>query len=347
MRTLVTGATGLIGANLARALLRAGERPRVLLTPGSDAAALSGLELERVSGDVRDAHSLAKAMHGIRRVFHAAGHVRFDDAGRLLLWTINVEGTRQVLQAARSAGVQRLVHVSSSVAVGHGTLDRPATEDAVPADRATPYTESKRAAEELALGDWGALQVVVCNPTFVVGAYGTGANSAEVVRLVASGVVLAYPPGGANFVNAEDVATGLLLAMRSGEPGRRYVLGGENLTHREFLGQVAEECGQRPPAVQLPRWAARALGHTGDVLGSLSSARMGWVNTPFLRQLFEPAYVSSSLAERTLGYRPRPVRRGIREALRWYQEQGLLPRDRPLTPRGVLEPGPAGPPLRS
>ena len=336
MRTLLTGATGLIGANLVRALLRAGERPRVLLTPGSDARSLAGLDVDRVSGDVRDAHSLAKAMTGIQRVFHAAGHVRFDDAGRLLLMTINVEGTRQVLQAARSAGVRRLVHVSSSVAVGHGTLDRPATEGDPPPDRTTPYAESKRAAEELALGDWGGLEITVCNPTFVVGAYGTGPTSAEVVRLVASGLVLAYPPGGANFVNADDVAEGLVLAMRAGQPRTRYVLGGENLTHLEFLTQIAEECGQRPPAFPLPRWAARSLGRTGDLLGALSSARLGWVNTPFLRQLFEPAYVISSLAQRTLGYRPRPVRHGIRDALRWYQEQQLLPRDRPLTPRGVL-----------
>src|SRR5215468_5184650 len=336
MRTLLTGATGLIGANLARTLLRAGERPRVLLTPGSDARSLGGLDLEPVSGDVRDAHSLAKAMAGVDRVFHAAGHVRFDDAGRLLLMTINVEGTRQVLQAARSAGVRRLVHVSSSVAVGHGTLDRPATEEDPPPQRTTPYAESKRAAEDLALDDWGALQITVCNPTFVLGAYGTGATSAEVVRLVASGLVVAYPPGGANFVNADDVAEGLVLAMHAGRPRTRYILGGENLTHLELLTQIAEECGQRPPALPLPRWAARSLGRTGDVLGALSSARLGWVNTPFLRQLFEPAYVSSTLAQRSLGYRPRPVRHGIRDALRWYQEQGLLPRDRPLTPRGVL-----------
>ena len=336
MRTLLTGATGLIGANLVRTLFRAGERPRVLLTPGSDARSLGGLDVERVSGDVRDAHSLAKAMNGVERVFHAAGHVRFDDAGRLLLWTINVEGTRQVLQAARSAGVRRLVHVSSSVAIGHGTLDRPATEADPPPARSTPYAESKRAAEELALGDWGDLQVVVCNPTFVVGAYGTGATSAEVVRLVASGLVKAYPPGGANFVNADDVADGLLLAMRSGAPRTRYVLGGENLTHRQFLTQIAEECGQRPPVVGFPRWAARAIGQAGDVLGVLSPARLGWINSPFLGQLFEPAYVSSGLAQRTLGYRPRPIRHGIRDALRWYQEQQLLPRDRPLTPRGVL-----------
>ena len=340
MRTLVTGATGLIGANLVRRLTRAGIRPRVLRPPRAQKRALAGVDVEAVVGDIRDAHSLAKAMNGIARVYHAAGHVRFDDAGRLLLHGINVEGTRQVLQAARIAGVERLVHVSSSVTLGAGTLDVPADEESgSPGGPETPYAESKRAAEQLAVGDWGGLEVIITNPTFVVGAYGTGANSAEVVRLVASGLMRAYPPGGTNFVNADDVAEGLVLAMERGVPGERYLLGGENLTYRAFLAEVAEECGASPPAVPLPMWAARGVGRVGDVLGRVSSARLGWVNTPFLEGLFRPTYVSSEKAKRTLGYAPRPVRRGIREALRWYQEERQLPRDRPLTPRGVVEPG--------
>lgn len=340
MRSLVTGATGLIGANLVRRLAREGRRPRVLLPPRADTRPLAGVDVEAVVGDIRDAHSLAKAMLGMERVYHAAGHVRFDDAGRMLLFGINVEGTRQVLQAARSSGIHRLVHVSSSVTVGAGTLDAPADEaSSVLAGRDTPYAESKRAAEQLALGEWGELEVVIVNPTFVVGAYGTGATSAEVVRLVASGLLRAFPPGGTNFVNADDVAEGLLAAMERGVPGERYLLGGENLTYRAFLGEVAEECGAAPPSVPLPAWAARGLGRAGDVLGRLSSARLGWVNTPFLEGLFRPTYVTSEKARRAFGYRPRPIRRGIREALRWYQEERLLPRDRPLTPRGVVEPG--------
>jgi dihydroflavonol-4-reductase len=343
VRTLVTGATGLIGANLVRRLARDGSRPRALLPPGGDRRALVGVDVELVPGDVRDAHSLAKAMVGISRVYHAAGRIRFDDAGRLLLWSINVEGTRQVLQAARSAGVERLVHVSSSVTVGAGPLSNPANEDSVfPSQGGTPYAASKRASEELAAGDWGDMDVVIVNPTFVVGAYGTGASSAEVVRLVATGLLRAYPPGGCNFVNADDVADGLVLAMERGGATERYLLGGENLTYRAFLGQVAEECGEAAPAFPLPAWAAHGLGRAGDWLGRLSASRLGWVNTPFLQGLFETAYVSSAKAERRVGYRARPIRRGIREALRWYQEQGLLRRDRPLTPRGLVEPGGVG-----
>jgi dihydroflavonol-4-reductase len=342
LRTLVTGATGLIGANLVRRLARDGTRCRILLPAGGHRRSLAGVDVEAVRGDVRDAHSLAKAMVGMTRVYHAAGHVRFDTAGRLLLWSINVEGTRQVLQAARSAGVERLVHVSSSAAVGAGPLNVPATEESAFPPGGTPYAESKRASEELAAGDWGDLEVVIANPTFVVGAYGTGASSAEVVRLVASGLLRAFPSGGANFVNADDVADGLLRAMERGTPGERYLLGGENLTYRAFLTQVADECGAAPPTLPLPGWAARGLGRAGDVLGRLSSARLGWVNTPFLEGLFEAAYTSSVKAERALGYRPQPVRRGIREALRWYQEERLLPSDRPLTPRGLVEPNGLG-----
>jgi dihydroflavonol-4-reductase len=338
VRTLVTGATGLIGANLVRRLARDGQRVRVLLPPGANRRALFGVEVESVQGDVRDANSLEKAMYGVAHVYHAAGRIRFDNAGRLLLWSINVEGTRQVLQAARSAGVERLVHVSSSVAVGSGPLSEPATEEsAFPSAGGTPYAESKRASEELAAGDWGDLEVVVANPTFVIGAFGATGSSARVVRLVAAGLLPAYPPGGTNFVNADDVAEGLVLAMHKGTTGERYLLGGENLTYRAFLSQVAEECGEGAPAIPLPVWAARGLGRAGDWLGRLSGSRLGWVNTPFLTGLFETAYFSSGKAERALGYRPRPIRRGIREALRWYQEQGQLRRDRPLTPRGVVE----------
>ena len=275
MRTLLTGATGLIGANLVRTLLRAGERPRVLLTPGSDARSLAGLDVERVSGDVRDAHSLAKAMAGIARVFHAAGHVRFDDAGPFIV-DDHQRGRNPAGPAGRAQrrGAQAGARVVQRRhrARDPGPARRP--RKALPPERSTPYAESKRAAEELALGDWGGLEVVVCNPTFVVGAYGTGATSAEVVRLVASGVVKAYPPGGANFVNADDVADGLVLAMRAGRPRTRYILGGENLTHREFLSQIAEECGQRAPGVPLPGGPRGGWGAPATCWGR--SPRRGW-----------------------------------------------------------------------
>jgi dihydroflavonol-4-reductase len=207
-------------------------------------------------------------MAGIDSVFHAAGRVRFDDAGRLLLWTINVEGTRQVLQAARTAGVRRLVQVSSSVTVGLGTLDHPATEESAPAADGTPYAESKRAAEALALGDWGSLEVVVCNPTFVVGAYGTGTTSAEVVRLVASGLLVAYPPGGSNFASADDIAEGLVLAMRHGRPAG--VTSSAVRTRPTGAPRSdREECGQSAPSF------ASGLGGAGA-----GAPEASWASSP-------------------------------------------------------------------
>jgi dihydroflavonol-4-reductase len=148
--------------------------------------------------------------------------------------------------------------------------------------------------------------------------------------MVARGLVVAYPSGGTNVVNASDVAEGLHLVMEKGRPGERYILGGENLTYRELLTQIAEEAGVHPPRLPLPDTVVRVVGRLGDVVGRLSPDLFQHMNTAALRALPLPAYQSSARAMRELGYRPGPVRRGIREALRWFVEEGMLPRDQPL-----------------
>jgi dihydroflavonol-4-reductase len=338
MKTLLTGATGLVGANLAHLLCEQGERPRLLVRERSDRRGLRGLSYDEVLGDVLDADSLRGAMKGVDRVYHVAGIVRFDPFTREDVSRLNTQGTRNVLDAARAAGARRVVVVSSVAAVGHGTLAEPATEDSTynyAGDN--PYHESKREAERLALEDSGlGLEVLAGNPSFVLGPYDVKPSTGELLLHVARGVVLAYPSGGINVVNAQDVARGLRLIMEKGRPRERYILGGENLTYREFLTLCAEEAGVSPPKVPLPDVAVRTLGRLGDVVGRLSPDLFKHVNTAFLQALPLPAYQSSGKAMRELGYQPRPVRLGIREALRWFQEEGMLPRDQPLTPRGVV-----------
>jgi dihydroflavonol-4-reductase len=338
MTTLLTGATGLVGANLAHLLCSQGEKPRLLVRERSDRRGLKGLQCEEVPGDILDAASLRTAMRGVTHLYHAAGTVRFDPFSREDLSRINTQGTRNVLQAARDAGVQRLVLVSSVAAVGHGTLDRPADES-TPYNYAgdNPYHHSKREAEQMALASSDArLEVLAGNPGYVVGPYDVRPSSGELLLYVARGMVPAYPSGGINVVNAGDVAEGLRLIMEKGEPGSRYILGGENLTYREFLTTIAEEAGVKPPFLPMPGLALAGAGKVGDVVGRLSPELFKFMNTAFLQALTLPAYQSSARAMRELGYRPRPVRHGIREALRWFQEEGMLPRDQPLTPRGIV-----------
>ncbi|MBF5044946.1 NAD-dependent epimerase/dehydratase family protein [Aggregicoccus sp. 17bor-14] len=342
MTTLLTGATGLVGANLAHLLCSRGEKPRLLARERSDRRGLRGLvrgrDYEEARGDILDAASLREALRGVTHVYHAAGTVRFDPFSRQDLVRINTEGTRNVLEAARAAGVRRLVFVSSVAAGGHGTLDHPADES-TPFNYAgdNPYHQSKREAEQLALAaNAPGFEVLAGCPGYVVGPYDVRPSSGELLLYVARGVVAAYPSGGINVVNAADVAEGLRLVMEKGAPGERYILGGENLTYRQFLTTIAEEVGVAPPRLPMPRAALQGAGRLGDVVGRLSPELFKFVNTAFLQALTLPAYQSSGRAMRELGYHPRPVRLGIREALRWFQEEGLLPRDQPLTPRGIV-----------
>ncbi|HZH78175.1 MAG TPA: NAD-dependent epimerase/dehydratase family protein [Archangium sp.] len=228
MKTLLTGATGLVGANLAHLLCEQGERPRLLVRERSDRRGLRGLSYDEVLGDVLDADSLRGAMKGVDRVYHVAGIVRFDPFTREDVSRLNTQGTRNVLDAARAAGARRVVVVSSVAAVGHGTLAEPATEESTynyAGDN--PYHESKREAERLALEDSGlGLEVLAGNPSFVLGPYDVKPSTGELLLHVARGVVLAYPSGGINVVNAQDVARGLRLIMEKGRPRERYILGG-------------------------------------------------------------------------------------------------------------------------
>jgi dihydroflavonol-4-reductase len=199
-----------------------------------------------------------------------------------------------------------------------------------------PYHHSKREGERaaLALGG-GGLEVVVTNPSFAVGARDVRPTSGELLLAIARGWMLAYPTGGTSVANAEDVAEGMVLAMDRGVPGERYLLGGENLTFRELFTQCAEECGRPAPLFPLPRQATDALALASDLAGTLVRA-LGPLASDTLRRLSRPSYVSSERAIQRLGYRPRRARFGIREAYRWFQEEGLLPRDRPLSPEGPL-----------
>lgn len=338
MATLLTGASGLLGANLAHRLCSRGGRPRLLLRTRSDRRGLHGLAYEDVPGDILDPASLVTALRGVDEVYHVAGLVRLDPASSEQLRRVNVEGTRNVLAAARAAGVRRVVHVSSIAAVGHGPLAEPATEEtAYNFEGTNPYHQSKREAEQLALAAAaeGGLEVVVANPTFLVGAYDVRPTSGELLLRVASGWLVGYPSGGNNFACAADVAAGLILLMERGRSGERYILGGENLTYREFLTQCAEEAGVSPPSLPLPRGLLRAAGMLGDRLGRLSPESFRHLSASFLESLWRPSYASSRKAQHELGYEPRPVRLGIRAAYRWFQEEGILPRDRPLSPRGV------------
>lgn len=331
MITLVLGGTGFVGGQIVRELKAAGDSVRVLVRDRSSKKGLRGVDVEEVRGDVRDLESLRRAAQGVDRVVHAAGATRLDPSAGERLRRINVEGTRNAIAAARDAGVDRFLFVSSAAAVGSGAMDRPADESSVfDLGAKGPYWQTKQAAEQLVLdaAKKGELDAVVVNPSYVLGPGDVKPTSGAILLGIATGLVLFYPSGGTGFVDVRDVARGARLALEKGGTGERYILSGENLTYRRLIEMAAQERGLRPPLVPVPEKLAREAGRAGDLLGPRVPRALTWafgyLNTPFIGSLFDLLYVTPSKACRELGFSPRPVREAIRDAYAWFEQNGYL-----------------------
>lgn len=332
MRALVTGANGLVGANLVRVLLNDGrDQVRVMVRPTSDTRAIDGLDVERVHGDVRDRDSLRRAMEGCAVVYHLAAVYKLVGEAEEIIGTA-VEGTRNALEAASEvASLERIVCTSSIVAVGSSTDPSQICDESWEWNLAGAYAYvvAKRRAEEEAfrIANKRQLPLVVVNPSGVLGRYDTKPTpsaSAVLTALNAPLPVPFYPTGGLNLVDAEDVAMGHLLAARQGTIGQRYLLAGENVTYRELMQTLSDVAGTPAPRVPLPRsvgWVMGALAEVGQqILG---------FEPPLNRELAlwhfgRYQWYSTAKAERELGYRARPLRQVLERSVRWFVEDGKV-----------------------
>lgn len=317
MRALVTGASGFVGSHIARALADAGVPVRSLSRgEPPDWSEVS----ERVLGDIRDRAVLERATQGCELVFHAAALYSYDRRDAQAMHAVNVEGTRALLDAAARAGARRVVVTSSATTCGP-VAGRPATEAdrPAPAQLAVAYKRTKVEAERVALAAAGeGLEVVVVNPTCVVGPGDrrptpTGRMIADVAR----GRIRAYTPGmGLNVVSVSDVAAGHLLAGEHGQPGRRYILGGEDLSLREVFAIVARGAGRPPPRWPVPHTMALAAAYAADAGARLTRRSPRLLVLDQVRLSGVPEHFSSVRARGELGYRARPAAQALAEAVR-------------------------------
>ncbi len=325
----ITGATGLLGANLAKALLDAGHRVRATRRGTSRADHLRDLDLEWAEADLGDTTGLSRAFHGCDVVFHVAALVSVRRTPTPELVQTNVEGTRHVLDAVARAGVPRLVYCSTVGAVGLSEDGRPCTEESrwTFAERGMNdgYVETKRRAEELVReAAAGGLDVVIANPTYMFGPYDARPSSGKMIVSVVKGDVPGWTPGKNNFDDVRDVARGMLLLWERGRRGERYILGGENLTYKEAFERIASVAGVKPPRRRIPRPLATAFGLAGD-LNERLSRREPLINSVTVRYGFCKDFVfSSAKAQRELGYTIGPLEPAIQSALDWFRERGML-----------------------
>ncbi|HEY4362384.1 MAG TPA: hopanoid-associated sugar epimerase [Bryobacteraceae bacterium] len=329
---LVTGATGFVGWHVARALLDRGYPVRALARDPAKLQELDGVEPMR--GDLRDRESLERAVAGCEVVYHIAADYRLWTREPEEMFRSNVEGTRALLEAAKAAGVERVVYTSTVGCIGVpangtggaglgdtglGDEDRPVSIE----EMSGPYKRSKFQAEQVARGfAAGGFPVVIVNPTAPVGGHDfkptpTGKIVVDFVR----GAMPAYLDTGLNVVDVRDVAAGHLAACERGRAGERYILGAENLTLQQIFSMLGEITGRPAPKVQIPYAVAYAAGVVSTAWANVSGKEP---RAPIdaVRMAKKKMWVRHEKAAKELGYAPGPAKSALKDAVDWFRGHG-------------------------
>ena len=325
---LITGASGFVGSAVIRALGGRGLALRAMVRPNSPRTNLEGVDCEIVEGDMRHTVEVCRALDGVRWLFHVAADYRLWARDPLEIVRANLDGTRTVMEAALSRGVERIVYTSSVATLR-------ATESRTPIDETAPlaegegvgaYKESKIAAERLVerLVAERGLPAVIVMPSTPIGPRDIKPTpTGRIIVEAALGRIPAFVDTGLNLVHVDDVARGHVLAMEKGRIGERYILGGQDVSLREMLAAIAELSGRKAPTLNLPRaplyplaWAAEAIARATGIEPMLTRDA--------LRMASHHMFFTSTKAERELGYGARPYREALIEALNWFRAAGYL-----------------------
>jgi dihydroflavonol-4-reductase len=327
MVVVITGATGHIGANLVRALVAKGRPTRSLIHVNH--RAIEGLDTEMLQGDICDRESLCRAFNGVEVVYHLAAGISLlmDDWPRLE--SVNVIGTRNVVEACLRCGVRRLVHLSSIHALVPAPLDTPVDESRplVTSRHFPPYDRSKAAAErEVQRGLEMGLDAVIINPTAIIGPHDYQPSYlGEALLALAHRRLPALVAGGYDWVDVRDVVEGAMRAEERAPTGTRYILSGYWVSMCDIAAMVAEITGVAVPRWVCPLWLARLSAPIATAFGRLNGKRPLYTSVA-VRALRSNRNVSHDRATRELGYQPRPFRETLMDTLRWFEENGQLNR---------------------
>jgi dihydroflavonol-4-reductase len=318
VKVCVTGATGFVGAHVARALAERGDEVRVIYRNPKRLKALNGVPYRRTKADVLDYHAMRRALRGSDMLFHVAGYVASSPMERV--WQLNARGPDIAVQAAAAAGVGRVVVTSTISAIGTANGNGPANESTPYPDDwlGLVYPDSKHAGERAALeaAERHDVEVVVVNPAYVLGVPVNRSQPGETSTRTIGNYLRGRLPGvidaPMNFVDVEDVAAGHLLAADRGAPGERYIIGGVNLPWPHLIDRVAELSGVRYPIMVLPR----AIGRVARIREALGLP--GAISAEAFALMGQDWRFTSQKARDELGYRPRPLDHTLRDTIAWY-----------------------------
>jgi len=321
--TLVTGATGFLGWHVARKLLDRGDPVRVLARDPARVRELEGVETVR--GDLRDPASLERAVEGCEVAFHVAADYRLWTRDPQEMFRSNVDGTRNLLAAAKRAGVERVVYTSTVGCIGmpQGGLGDESTPVSS-GEMTGPYKRSKFEAERVALEFSKEFPVVIVNPTAPIGDHDfkptpTGKIVVDFVR----GAIPGFVDTGLNVVDVRDVAAGHLLACERGRPGERYILGSENLTLEQILGKLAGITGKPAPKMRVPYAVAYAVGMASTAWAGITG-KEPLAPLDGVKMARKKMWVRHDKASRELGFAPGPAETALRRAVDWFRANGYV-----------------------
>jgi len=325
--SFVTGATGFVGAAVARILETKGHRLRLLSRSGNDRRNLEGLSnYELVEGDLGKPETYAQAIEGCDYLFHVAADYRIWVPDEKAMHLINVSGTEALMKAAQKAQVRKVVYTSSVATLGIPT-------DGTPGDETTPvtlanmigvYKRSKFLAEEVVLRlvrECG-LPATIVNPSTPIGPRDIKPTpTGRIIIEAAAGRMPAFVDTGLNIAHVDDVAMGHWLALEKGKIGEKYVLGGENMDFGAILGLIAEHTGRKPPTIKIPRAPLFPLAYAAEFVARFTK-KEPFITVDGLKMAKKKMFFSSKKAITELGYSPRPAQRAIIDAIDWFRENG-------------------------
>jgi len=325
-KILITGAAGFLGSHLTRQLVARGADVRVLLRPSSNNRAIADLPLEYVTGDLREAASLDRALAGVEQVFHVAADYRLWSRRSKDIYDSNVGGTKNLLGAAKRAGVKQFIYTSTvaTIAVDRPELPNEAT-DARLAEMVGHYKRSKWMAEKEVLeAARQGFPAIVAMPTTPVGPWDWKPTpTGKIILDFLNGKMPGYVETGLNFVGVEECAAGHILVAEKGVVGERYLLGAENLTLKAVLTMLAEMTGLPAPTLKIPHGVALGVAYAETAFSRLIG-RQPQIPVEGVKIAQHMMFVDCSRAVRELGFGAGPVAAAFERAVRWYEANGYI-----------------------
>jgi len=325
-KVLVTGAAGFLGSHVTRQLSARGADVRVLLRPSSNNRAIADLPLEYVTGDLRDAASLERALAGVERVFHVAADYRLWSKRSQDIYDSNVGGTKNLLDAAKRAGVEQFIYTSTvaTIAVDRSELPNESTDSKLE-EMVGHYKRSKWLAEREVLGAAKAgFPAIVAMPTTPVGPWDWKPTpTGKIILDFLNGKMPGYVETGLNFVGVEECAAGHILVAEKGKVGERYLLGSENLTLKAVLDLLSKITGLPAPTIKIPHGVALSVAYAETAFSRLIG-REPQIPVEGVKIAQHMMFVDCTLAPRELGFQQGSVAAAFERAVRWYESNGYI-----------------------